>query len=337
MQHPNHVEQALTQPAGSVAHALLALVEDQWFDRKSARIKPRALADAIIGFANAEGGVIVVGLSDGRVEGTDKLGRARNELLQAPLDFCVPPVRARTRFVKCIDESGVDNHLLAFEISPAEAFVHANARDEVYLRVGDSNRRLTFAQRQELTFDRGPGYETRPLPGVTMRDLDRELLDDYVERAGASSRKRLLQARGLLAGDGTINIAGWLLFGRHPQAQLPEAYVRILRYRGTERGTGSRQRITSDVRCEGALPSLLTDAQTYVRAVQPTRRALGRRGRFEEIPLVPEHAWLEGIVNAVVHRSYSLAGDHVRVDVLDDRIEITSPGRFPEWSMWATR
>jgi ATP-dependent DNA helicase RecG len=63
--------------------------------------------------------------------------------------------------------------------------------------------------------------------------------------------------------------------------------------------------------------------------VQPARRALAGSGRFEDLALVPEDAWLEGLVNAVVHRSYSLAGDHVRVEVFDDRIEISSPGRFP--------
>ena len=34
-------------------------------------------------------------------------------------------------------------------------------------------------------------------------------------------------------------------------------------------------------------------------------------------------------MNAVVHRSYSIAGDHIRVEVFDDRIEVHSPGRFP--------
>ncbi len=66
-----------------------------------------------------------------------------------------------------------------------------------------------------------------------------------------------------------------------------------------------------------------------VRELQPVRRALGGEGRFEDVALVPEDAWLEGLVNAVVHRSYSLAGDHVRVEIFDDRIEIASPGRFP--------
>lgn len=63
--------------------------------------------------------------------------------------------------------------------------------------------------------------------------------------------------------------------------------------------------------------------------MQPIRRALSNEGLFANMPLVPEDAWLEAIVNAVVHRSYSLAGDHIRVEIFDDRIEVMSPGRFP--------
>lgn len=330
---PRSLERVLgdfAAPAADDASVLLNAHEDQWFERKSARIKPRDLANAIIGFANAEGGTFVVGLSDGHAEGTDGLGRKRNDLVQAALDFSVPPVRLQHRLLGCINDDGNPDHLLVFEIPPGEAAVHANTKDEVYLRVGDETRKLTFTQRQELTFDRGPGsYESRPLHRSGLGDLDRDLLDQYVEAVGASSRKRLLRARGLLNADDKLNVAGWLLFARHPQSEFPEAFIRILRYRGTERGAGARQRIASDERCEGPIPSLLTEAHERIRAVQPTRRALGRRGRFEDIPVVPEDAWLEGLVNAVIHRSYSLAGDHVRVEVFDDRIEITSPGRFP--------
>lgn len=34
-------------------------------------------------------------------------------------------------------------------------------------------------------------------------------------------------------------------------------------------------------------------------------------------------------MNAVVHRSYSVSGDHIRVEIFDDRVEVESPGRFP--------
>jgi ATP-dependent DNA helicase RecG len=66
-----------------------------------------------------------------------------------------------------------------------------------------------------------------------------------------------------------------------------------------------------------------------VAEAQPRRRALKADGVVGEVPLVPEDAWLEGLVNAAIHRSYSLAGDHIRIEIFSNRIEITSPGRFP--------
>ncbi len=74
---------------------------------------------------------------------------------------------------------------------------------------------------------------------------------------------------------------------------------------------------------------VLTDPRRQTAELAPSRRALGADGRFGDVALVPEDAWLEGLVNAVIHRSYSLGGDHIRVELFDDRIEIESPGRFP--------
>ncbi|MCZ1483909.1 ATP-binding protein, partial [Enterococcus faecium] len=38
--------------------------EDQYFDRKSARIKPRDIIKHIVAFANADGGKLVIGIED---------------------------------------------------------------------------------------------------------------------------------------------------------------------------------------------------------------------------------------------------------------------------------
>lgn len=47
------------------------------------------------------------------------------------------------------------------------------------------------------------------------------------------------------------------------------------------------------------------------------------------MPEYPEFAWLEGIVNALTHRDYSLRGEHIKVTMYDDRLEILSPGKLP--------
>lgn len=322
------MDSALQEAPSEVGRRLLAVAEDQWFDRKSARIRPRDLANALIAFANAEGGIVVVGLRGGEVEGTDREPDRRNDQMQAHVDFCAPPVRAHTELVPCINAVGEKDHLLVIEVEPGEV-VHANQRDEVFLRVGDEDRRLSFAQRQELLYDKSQAsYEARELPAAGFDTIDDSLLEGYVAAAGASDAMRLLEARGL-RGREALTIAGCLLFSEHPQSLLPEAYVRVLRYRGRERGTGARQQLIEDVSIEGPIPRQLMEARDLVRRRQPVRRALLPSGKFGDVPLVPEDAWLEGVVNAAIHRSYSLAGDHIRIEIFDDRIEISSPGRFP--------
>jgi len=321
------VENALNAPPVQVGAQLVSLPEDQWFERKSCRIAPRDLAKTLIGFANADGGTLVIGLDDGEVEGTDGNAERRNAQLQANVDLCIPPVPAKHWLVACVDRTGEPNELVVFRVEPGES-VHANQKDEVFLRVGDENRRLGFAQRQELLFDKGQAsYEARP-SGASLDLVDRSLLDGYARWAGVSDPMRLLHARGL-ADDGELTIAGCLLFAEAPQAFLPEAFIRVLRYQGRERGSGTRQQLIDDVRLEGPIPEQLRAAREQVERLQPTRRALNEEGTFEDTPLVPDDAWLEGIVNATVHRSYSMAGDHIRVEIFDDRIEISSPGRFP--------
>lgn len=321
------VESALSAPPSEVGPELVGLPEDQWLERKSSRIAPRDLANTLIGFANADGGTIVVGLSNGEVEGTNASVTRRNAQMQANIDFCVPPVRAKPRLVTCIDGTGEANELLVIEVEPGDS-VHANQKDEVFLRVGDENRRLNFSQRRELLFDKGQAsYEASPSEAA-LATLDRPLLDGYAIAVGASDPERLLRARGL-ADESELTIAGCLLFAEAPQAFLPEAFIRVLRYRGKERGAGARQQLVDDVRLEGPIPKQLSGAKEAVERLQPTRRALGEGGSFEDVPLVPGDAWLEGIVNAAVHRSYSMVGDHIRVEIFDDRIEVSSPGRFP--------
>ncbi|TAM66868.1 MAG: winged helix-turn-helix transcriptional regulator [Microbacteriaceae bacterium] len=139
---------------------------------------------------------------------------------------------------------------------------------------------------------------------------------------------RLLEAREL-ASDDHLTIAGVLLFAEHPERALPSAQVRVSRFQGTQRKSGARQNLIGDDRLEGPIPTILDKARASIRRWQPTRRALAASGRFEDVGLVPEDAWLEGVVNAVVHRSYSIQGDYVHVDIYDDRIVIESPGRFP--------
>ena len=321
------VSQALVADPSDVGRLLLRCDEDQWFERKSFRIEPRRVAEALIAFANADGGVLVVGLSAGKVEGTRSDARHRSALMQAPIDFAQPPVPAKATLYACVNQSdGVDD-LLVFEVDPSSG-VHATVKDEVLLRRGDESRRLSYSQRRELLYEKGQAAYEAESTRLTLADLDHQLVDDYAARLGAPDPYGLLRARGFIDGK-RLTIAGSLLFAREPSQIVPNAHIRVSRFSGTQRGVGARQRLRDDVRIEGPIPRALPLARERIANWQPTRRASGAHGRFDDVALVPQDAWLEGLVNAAVHRSYSLGGDHVHVDIFDDRIEIESPGRFP--------
>lgn len=324
------VRQALAEPPSSRGEALLSLPEDQWFERKGARVAPTRLAETLVGFANAEGGTVVLGLQDGRVEGIKSDGsKSLSAKQQTAFDFTQPSVRCTHKLVECHRADGTSDSLLVIEIEASEQ-VHATNKDEVFLRVGDENRKLNFDQRRDLLYDKGQAtYEITPVAEATFDDFDARWLESYAEAVDHSDPRRLLQARSLLTKAGGPTTASVLLFGTNPQQWLPEAYVRVLRYRGTERGAGARQKLLDDVRVEGPIPVQIGLARQTIFDLMPARRALVGSGRFERVPLVPEDAWLEGLVNAVVHRSYNVSGDHIRVEIFDDRIEIESPGRFP--------
>lgn len=326
------VEAALSLPLKERAKAILGIPEDQWFERKSIRTKPRQLAEPLSAFANAEGGTIVVGVWNGRVEGIRHHSNATNSMRQAPLDFTKPPVRARFEEISVLNDSGETDELLVIRVSPGDV-VHELQNGEAYLRIGDESRKLAFAQRQELHYDRGGApFDGGSVTFASPTDLQGPGLDTYRSAVGATlSDDALLQARSLLTPNGDVTVAGYLLFHQHPQNQFPHAHVRVLRFDSDERGTGSRLslRELDETRFDGPIPDVIKNSAAAIDRLVPKRRALRASGHFEAVPIVPRDAWLEGLVNAVVHRSYSYAGDHIRVEIYPSRVEIESPGRFP--------
>lgn len=315
------VDRILGKDDDSAFHELLSIPEDQWFDRKSGRISPKDLARPLIAFANSEGGTIAVGLSNGKIDGVSP--QLDNAIRQAAIDFTVPPVRAR---ITSHEADG--KRILVVRVEPSN-HVHTSKSGECYLRIGDESRKLSLAEQQELTFDRGPHlFESSPA-GLVIKDLGNHHLTAFKELIGSASNLKALQARDLVNRQDEVTVAAELLFDDRPQRDYSNAHVRIIKYDSDERGVGARMSLVEDARVDGPIPQQISEATRIIERLLPHRQQLAASGRFENTPIIPRDAWLEGLVNAVVHRSYSLMGDHIRVEIFPTRIEISSPGRFP--------
>lgn len=324
----SEVDRTLELSGEALVAALTDLVEGQYLERKSGRVSAKDLAVPLVAMANSEGGVIVVGLHGGQPDGVPE-GKV-NDLRQASLDHTEPPVRCSVDEREVPGSDGVARTLLILRVDPSES-MHRLTNGTVYLRVGDESRKLSAAQSQELAYDRGAVmYEAAPVR-MEVADLDGSQLEAYRSVLGASTVESMLRARDLVDRQGSVTTAACLLFDDRPQTTFPNALIRVLRYGDTERGTGRSMSLEdgADLRFEGSIPAQIHRAAATIEDLMPKWRQLTDAGRFEPRPRIPRDAWLEGLVNAVIHRSYSMMGDHIRVEIFPNRIEIHSPGRFP--------
>ena len=310
--------------------------ERQTFERKSVMIEPKALAIPLIAFANADGGKIVIGISDKtrRIEGVDYEIERVNELLRVPFDYCEPTVKVGIERIPCVDYKQRKNHVIVMHIEPSPQ-VHTNQADEVYLRIGDKSKLLKFEDRLQLTYDKGERYfEDKLVSGATVDDLDMDQVKEYVQRIGYSKTPMefLKQNNGfVIERDGKlcVSTAAILLFGKVPQKFFPRARVRLIRYEGVEEKFGTEMNVIKDVIFKGTILKMIKDSIAYLNTQIKEKTYLGANGTFITEEEYPKFVRQEIIVNAVTHRAYSITGTDIQVKMFDNRIVVESPGKLP--------
>ena len=311
--------------------------EDQTFDCKSIQIDPKALAIPIVAFANADGGTIVIGVSDKtrKIEGVDQNTEKLNELLRVPLDFCNPSVSITSELLPCTDKDGNENHIILMHI-PASSELHANQADEAYMRVGDKSRKLTFEERIQLMYDKGERYyEDTAVYGATVDDIDMPAVERYTELIGytKSAKQYLQENNGFLTinakEEEQVSVACILLFGKYPQKFFPRGRTRFIRYKGTEERVGVEMNVIKDVTFEGTILDQVKDTIAYLETQVEEHTFLGQHGLFVTHRDYPKFVIQEMVVNACCHRAYNIKGTEIQIKMFDDRLVFESPGRLP--------
>ncbi len=310
--------------------------EGQHFDRKSLFEGPpdakkardrRAVRDQVAeyvaAFANAEGGVLILGVEDdGTLTGHRYPKDALTAVIETPRHRCRP---AQPEGVVVVHD-GIE--LLVFEV-PASSVPVMVEGDGFPLRMSDKTVHVSekFIERTKL---RGfvESWESHP-SALRLEDLDCELLAQACSGAGFSARteedyllaRKLADRRGR---DLVLRRAAELVFAQHGPDH-PNAGVRIFRVIGGERRYGAEHNVEDRPRIEGNLPSVVAAAIEQITGlIRRPKRLLGNR--FREVPEYPEFSWKEALLNAVAHRDYLTEGRTTEVWFFDDRLEVTSPG-----------
>ena len=315
---------------------IISRKEDQTFDCKSIQIDPKALAVPIVAMANADGGVLAIGVSDKtrRIEGINQYTKQLNELLRVPMDFCTPSVRVQYSYLPCIDSEGNENRILLMQV-PASSFLHTNQADEAFMRVGDKSRKLSFDERMQLMYDKGErNYEDEAAYGATIDDVDMVAVNEYIKIIGygKSAMEYLLENNDFVKevdSKQKVSNACMLLFGKNTQRFFPRARTRFIRYEGTEEKVGTEMNVVKDVTFEGTILHQIVKTIEYLETQVREHSFLGQNGQFVTNRNYPKFAIQEMVVNSVCHRDYSIKGTEIQIKMFDNRLVFESPGRLP--------
>ena len=289
------------------------------------------LAETMVAFANADGGTIYLGVDEKGRAIDYTLGEDVESHLVKALMMCRPPVV--TDWEQHELPGGV---VVALKIARSPE-LHALADGRVLIRAGVENRPLGGSAIRHLAATKSSGdFESEPVAGATLVDLDKAVLDEYLarraERGSGQTRGNLqdhLVDIGAMVDDGTPTVAGLLLFGKQPQAFLPQSGAIFVKFLGKEpRGRDGQAGYGRRVEIQGPAARIIERAWSLVNEEMRVEAVVTGLKR-EEQPEYPPFAVREALVNAICHRDYRLSGRRVEIRMYEDRLEVISPGGLP--------
>ena len=329
MRTKEEIRSLLKRLDGEPADALEA--EDLEFKPWETDVKSlhRTLREMVVCFANARGGIIVLGVKDGV--------RTRLDAIQGVEHYDISGLRRAVY-------DGTDPHILV-EIEqlkepegtlllvhvPKGMPPHTTTDGVAKIRIGKECKPLTgrtFAQLLASGGQRDPTAEV--IPGTSEKDLDSvEIVQlrktiEFEARNMELARQgdhAILDSLGLIQNE-EVTLAGFLLLGK-PDAirhHVPQHEVTFLRFR---QATHYDQR--KDFR--GPLLSVLREMEQLI-SVNNRIRTIQKKGFIQlELPDLSWEVTREAVLNAVTHRDYFLR-QGIQVKLYEDRLEVVSPGGF---------
>ena len=207
--------------------------------------------------------------------------------------------------------------------------------EQIFLRVDDRNKQLDRDAVRNLEYDKQiRKFEDELEPEFDFNDLDIKLLNGYKQKLNYQGETLDLLVKRHLAvkKDGVFRIkkAGVLLFAKDPEKYITSASLRYIRYEGTDAKVGTEHNVVKDERFENNIPWIINQTKKFLKTTLKDFYFLDiESGRFNKVPEYPEEAWLEGVVNALCHRSYNVQGNSIYIKHYDDRLEISNSGPLP--------
>lgn len=178
-------------------------------------------------------------------------------------------------------------------------------------------------------------FDISPVEGTTKKDLNIDLIREYFLKYNMfdlyeeteESVDRILVNADILREETSAKectVGGLLIFGRRVENRLPQNGISFAHFNGKK----ITEELIDKKQIVGNLPDIVEQALVVIKNNIKTPSTIVGAVR-EEKEIYPAVVLREALVNAVIHRNYSIIGSKIRVLMFSDRIEFHSPGKLP--------
>jgi len=281
------------------------------------RYTPRIDED-LAAFSNGRGGTLLLGVrDDGAVAGerlTNELKARINDLARN----CKPSISVVVAQV---------GKVIAVEVPEGTEKPYSCGRG-YYRRLDGNTQKMSHDElRTMFAGNEAMPFEEKTVKGFTFDHVSKARVRAFAKEAGISLGRTPVPdfLRSLkVANEKHVKNAGILFFAEDVYEHIHHAETTLLAFKGTDRlHIYDRRDVRDDLLTQFNEVVIFLQKHLNVRS---EIRGVDRHDIFE----IPLEALREALVNALMHRDYSIRGTQVSVEVYDDRVEIVNPGGLPK-------
>lgn len=291
----------------------------------------KEIGEALVAFANADGGELFIGVEDdGSITGLQHTEAEIQTMLNATnthiLDSHGLPLQINT----CISIDG--KKVLFFSVTKSSQKIF-QLPDGRCMRRNDKSTmpaaidQVIFERNETLSRE----YDRAFVDGATVNDLDLTLVQQVADGLlrGMSPEQYLQQVHLAEYGIGGIRMrrAALILFSKDITKWFPRSQIRILKVNGESILPGEKYNVISDDYITGNVFELLSVGWERLRPFLSQKTVFSGNAKFEQTYSYPENACREALVNAIAHRDYS-TNNPVTIYIYNDRLCFESPGEL---------
>lgn len=303
---------------------------------------PTRLFDTLSSFSNQdEGGIIIFGIDEdddyavkGVYDPQDLQKKVTEQCKQME-----PAVRALFTVCELCGKTIVSAEIPGVDISQRPVFYKGVGRIKgAFVRVGESDSLMSEYEIYGYeAFRKRIRDDIRIVENAKLTMLDEKRVTAYLSSVKSERRnlsenvtdEEILELMGITR-DGHLTLSGLLAFSRYPQGIFPQLCITAVSLPGTEQGEigNDGERFLDNKRITGAIPDMLEEAVEFVRKNSRTKTIIDDNGHRRDKTEYPIKAVREAILNALVHRDYSIHSENIpiRIEMYRDRMEIINNG-----------